>query len=475
MQNNTKLLKNTIFYSIGDVLPRVITLLLLPVYTRYLSPSDYGIISYTQTIITFLSVLGTFSLNTYVLRYYFVYEDQEERRELLGTAQLSIIILNSLILALAFMLMPNIIDWYNVQVPWNPYFKYAYIINYIDCLSIIPLVIYRIRQDAIKYVLLGLSRTILTVLLTLYLVVYKKEGLIGVFQAQLFVLLPYALLYLIILRKYSKLIIRWEYIKEGFKFSSPLIPGAIGYLLLSISDRIILERNVGLDDLGIYNVACQMSLALSIVVRSGYRSVEPELFQCYGKEGFFDFVGKIQRIFFYLCYVGALLISLFSQEVFKIMTSEVFHNGYFLVPALIVGVVMTGQNLIYGGVLLCEKRTKIQGLVTIIGAAISVLLNLLMIPLFGTHAAAVTSAFSFFIMNTILFFSMTWPGKTMRRELLLVILIPCISYLLFYVLGEISLVGIIVKCIVVVLYAVLAAWLLRIDIYKLRNFFIKER
>ena len=61
---------NTIYYSLGELLPKVISFLLLPLYTRYLSPSDYGIVSYTTTITTFLSVIGMLGLNSHVLRYF---------------------------------------------------------------------------------------------------------------------------------------------------------------------------------------------------------------------------------------------------------------------------------------------------------------------------------------------------------------------------------------------------------------------
>lgn len=474
VMSQNKIVKNTFFYSIGELLPKVISLLLLPVYTRYLTPEDYGIISYTQTIITFLSVLGTFALNTYVLRFYFIHQDENERRTLLGTSQLFIILLNVIILLLAFIVMPSIIDNCHIQVPWYPYFFLAFVINFLDCFSIIPMVVYRIRQEAVKFVILGLSRTILTVLLTLYLVVYLKNGLIGTFQAQLYVNVPYLLVYLVVMHKYARWHINWQYIKEGMNFSAPLIPGTICYMLLSVSDRIILERNVSIGDLGIYNIACQMSLALSIVIRSGYRSVEPIIFQEYGKDGYYQFVIKIQSVFFCSIYVGAMAITLFSQDIFQLMTTEAFYNGYLLVPTLIVGVIMTGQNMIYGGLLQGEGRTKLQGLATLVGAMVSVAVNLTLIPLYGIYAAAVASAVSFFIMNTIYFYAMTFPGKTMCRETILVILVPIISYPMFMVLGEISILGISIKLFVLMLYALLAIKLLNVNISHVKSLLLNK-
>lgn len=471
---DSKLLKNTLLYSVGEILPRAISLLLLPVYTRYLSPEDYGISSYTHTIILFLYVLGAFGLNTYTLRFYFVHNEDKERRTLLGTVQIAILTLNVIILAFAFLIMPSVISHYQIQVPWNPYFRLAFIINFFECFSIIPLVVYRVRQEAIKFVALGLSRTVLTVILTLFFVVYQKRGLIGTFQAQLYVIIPYSLVYLFVMQKYAKWHLDWAYLREGLKFAAPLIPGTICYQLLSVSDRIILERYVGIGELGIYNVACQIALALNIIIQSGYRALEPELFRRFGKDDFYTFVRKTQSVFFGTIYIGAFTLCLYSQEFFWMMTSKSFHMGYMLMPALVVGVIMTGKNVIYGGILQGEKRTRIVGLSTVIGAVISILVNISLIPLFGTFAAATASAVSFFVMNTILFCAMTFPGKSMYQETILELLVLGLSYPLFFILGDISVLGVIVKAVVILLYILIVMKVLRVEVKHIKSFILNN-
>ena len=75
-----KLLKDTFLYSLGEICPKVISFFLLPIYTKYLSPADYGTIAYTNTIMLFLFVLGSMSLNSFVLRYYFIWKEEQKRR-----------------------------------------------------------------------------------------------------------------------------------------------------------------------------------------------------------------------------------------------------------------------------------------------------------------------------------------------------------------------------------------------------------
>lgn len=435
---------------------------MLPIYTKYLSPSDYGIIAYAHSIQLFLFVLGALSLNSYVIRYYFIYSGDNERREMIGTIHYFIILMNIAILFLGFLIFPEVIDRFNIQVPWEPYMRLALIINFFDCFTIVPLVVYRVRQEAMKFMILGASRTILLMLVTIYLVIYKQKGVLGTFEAQLYVYIIYALLYATIIRRYSKLCLKINLLKEGLTFSLPLLPGAICYFLLTVSDRIILERNVTMAELGVYNVAASMSLALNIVVQSGYKALEPEIFKRYGKEDYYPFLNKAQKVFFAVVFICGLGLSLFSQEIFAIMTSEAFHQGYLLVPLLVLGVVFTGMNIIYGGVLQGEKRTKVQGLATVMSGVLSVSLNVILVPIWGVYAAALSSASSFMAMSLFFFWKMTYPGKRIYREIILIISLVVISYIIFYLFDSISIHSVILKII-----SLFAFSYLTIKIYKI--------
>lgn len=459
-----KIATNTIYYSIGEIVPKIIGFIMLPIYTRYLSPSDYGIIAYTNSVVLFLFLFGNFCLNTYALRFYYVHKDDKERRQMLGSINIAILALNTIILGLSFLIMPKVISEFNIQISWDPFFKLAIINNFLNCLSTVPSIIYRMRQEALKFMILGVSRTLLIVFLTVYFVVYKKSGVVGTFDAHLYVYIVYALVYILIMRKYASYSFVKKYLIEGLKFSLPLLPGTLCYIMLNMSDRVILERNVGINELGIYNVASTMSLALNIVIQSGYKSFEPEFFKRYGEDGYFDYVKKVKSIFFFLIFICALCISLFSQEVFYFMTSEAFHEGYILVPAIITGVMFSGQNIIYQGILQGEKRTKVQGMATIIGAIISVTSNLLLVPIWGTFAAAFSMGVSFVVMNIILFTKMTFPNKSMYNELILVAIMLSISYGIFWMFDSISFGGICAKFICLIIYGIISARLFRVDL-----------
>lgn len=445
-------LKNTIFYSLGEVLPKIISFLLLPVYTLFLSPTDYGIISYTTTITTFLNVIGILGLNSYVLRYYFIHKDEESRKKVLGTAFLAIGIFNAFLLGLSYIFMPYVISQYEIQVAWNPFFKLTLITNFLSCFSTIPLCLYRIQQKANKFVLLNISRTIFSVLMNLLFLVVLRKGINGYFYANLISALPFVPIYLLIISKYSSFSFSVDYLKEGLKFSLPLVPGTLAFVIINMSDRIILERNVELSQIGLYNIAVTMSSTLNIVISSGYHAFEPDIFAKYGDRGYYDFVQKVQKVYYSSIYLMGFLISLFSQEVFYFFTSEKFHESYIYVPILIFTAMISGQQIIYSAVLQGDRKTKTIGIVTIIGACTSVILNLLLVPLWGVWAAAATGALSMTTMNLLEYVTMRFPGKSIWREIILSLLVPFLTYLVFYISPDLSWQGFLLKLISILVF-----------------------
>lgn len=436
--------KNAIYYSVGEIVPRVVGFLLLPLYTRYLSSADFGILSYTNTFNLFLYTIGTLSLNSYALRFYFL-KGREEQKDMLGTVAISIGIVNLLILGLAYLILPGAIDYYEIQVPWKPFFQLALITNFMDSFCIVPFVIYRVKGAAKKYVSLGISKTLCMAAITIYMVCYLKGGLEAYYWSQIIVHIPFTIIYIIILSHHVNYRFRWPILKEGLNFSLPLIPASIGYILLNASDRIILERNVLMSELGVYNMAVTFSLALGVVVQGMSRAFEPELYGRYEKVDYQDFLRKIKSLYFTIVVIGGLAISIFSKEVFVLMTSEQFHRGYIYCPILVAMVCLQSMNNLYGMILSGDKRTKRQAVSTIVGGCVSVVLNILLIPKFGIMMAACTQLLCMFVMTFIKERSINKPRLTMGKELLVLVIMMTSSYLLYQILPSVNIISVFIK------------------------------
>ncbi len=398
-----KLIKSTVVYTLGELIPRLFSFAFLPIFTTYLSSSDYGIMSYTNSIMLFLYVLACLALNSFLLRKYYEFKTEYDRKRLIGNVSIVIIIFNVLILALAFLIGPQLSKYADLKVDFFPYFSLSILINFLEVFSIVPLVIFRIMEKPTQYVLLNVGKNVLPYLIIYYLLAYHHWGLMSFYYGRLFVNILFLIPLVYITYKHAKFDLSISLIKEGLKFSMPLMPGTIAYLLMSISDRIIMERYISLSMIGIYSIAFTLASGLGMFIQSGYRAFEPEIFKKYGEEDFSNFIEGLHRIFMFIVFSMAIAISIFSKEILQILTNGDFVNGHTLVPILIIGIVLTAENAILGSIAIAEKKTKLSMYSTLVGAMFSIAINIILIPYIGYFGAAIAYVVSFLVMNLITF------------------------------------------------------------------------
>lgn len=457
-----KLFSNTILYTIGEVVPRIISFLMMPIFTRFLTPADYGILSYTNSVISFIYIFSTLSLNSYVLRFYFDCKDEIEQRKMLGNIFCFIALVNIFVLVLLNVSGPQIIDVTNISVPWKPYFRLAVFNNFLESFSIIPMVYYRVKQNSKMFVGISLTRCVLQYVITFVMLAVCGFGIMSQYYGRLVVLLPFAMIYISIIIKHGTIILDLKQIKSALKFSLPLLPGAISYLALTSVDRIILERYVSLEIIGIYNIAYTIAMAMNMVIQSFYKAIEPNIFQKYSSDSnqttFLPYMKKINNIYNFALYICALALVVFSEEALMIVASEKFYTAALYVPFVLVGVIFSGRNLLMGCILTAEKRSVINGTSTMIGAIISLALNLVLIPKLGVIAAPITLSISYLIMNIFLK-SVTRIKFFNNWQDLIAMLLFCLSSLISFIDFSINRISVVVikiifYIIVVVVYCV---------------------
>ena len=427
-----KVIGATIFYSLGEIIPRILAFILLPILTRYLSTEEYGINSYITAVMTFMFVLASLSLNSYLLRHYFLEPDLEERKKMISEIFGVICVFNLLLLLLQIMIVPYALKYFGIKIPFYPFFFLGIINNFFDVISIIPLVLFRVQGDTRKFFILSVSRIVLQYIATYIFVVIMHQGLIGTFYGKLIINIPFGLLYLYIILKQAPIRMTYRRVKEALVFSLPLVPGNLSYLILTLSDRIILERFVDLNSLGIYSVAMTIAIALNVMIQALYKTIEPLIFKAYATSEFVRLNIKLYKYYLLLVYWGGFGIALFSKEVFLLLGSKSFQVGYKIVPAMILSVIISGVTIFLNTILIAEKKQKIISLSIFITAVISILLNVIMIPHFGYYGAIIASCSASLVSNAISHYFARLKQKFILSQLMLLTLIIGVPYLFDY-------------------------------------------
>ena len=370
--SGNKLIKNTTIYALGDIVPRLIGFISLPILTRYLTPSDYGIVNYVNTLNTFLLALGFLSVNTYFLVFYYRCKTSEEQKKLLGNLSAFVILLNSVIVIILLFFGKYFFNALGSNIDFYPYIVIAILTNFFNLFSILPAALFRVLEKPMPLTILNVSRGVIAFILTLILVIYFDYTALGVLYANLIVNFVFAFVFLYMVRNHVIWNLHFKQIKKVLAFTLPLVPGSIAYYLTTISDRILIDKYLSLNDLGIYSVAATLALILNIFSFGAYKAFEPFIFKNWGSDKFISIFENIRNSFVYVLLIGVLCLSVFSKEFFLLMTDIKFHGAYWYVPMIIIGVYSSSLSMLYGTIITAKGKTKINSLVSIIGATISV-------------------------------------------------------------------------------------------------------
>lgn len=401
MKENKQLIKNTTIYALGDIVPRLLGFISFPILTRYLSPADYGIVNYVGTLTTFMLALGFLCINTYYLVFYYRCEDDITRKKLLGNLTSFVILFNVFIVLLFVLFGPYFFSLLGSNISFYPFILIGVFTNFFNIFSILPSALYRLLEKPLMLTIINISRGIITLVLTLVLVVYFNYSALGVLLAGMLVNFIYAFVFLYISRKHIIWNLCFKQIKEVLLFSLPLVPGTLAYYVTTISDRILIDKYLSLNDLGIYSTASTLALILNIFAYGAYKAFEPFIFKTWGTEGFIKTFENIRNGFVYVLLIGVLCLSVFSKEFFQIMSNAQFHGAYWYVPMIIIGVYSSSLSMLYGTIITAQSKTKINSLINIVGAGISIVLNIFLLPLYGLVVAALVSSFSMTVMLSI--------------------------------------------------------------------------
>jgi O-antigen/teichoic acid export membrane protein len=371
---------------------------LLPLLTRWLTPAEYGINSYTNTVMLFSLAVSTLSLNTFLLRNYYKEGAGIDKKRIIGNIFLMMLLANGIVTGLELLLFPAALVWLKIGIPFHPFFLLAILNNFMEGISVIPLVIYRIRQNARTFVLINAGRVLLQFAATVLLLGYWHRGLVGVYWARIIASIPFTLLFLGIVYRNAIFRPNVEQMRKALRFSLPLLPGVLSYLFIITFDRVVLEKNVGLDSLGLYSTAATLSLALNIVVQGLYRAFEQKVFEKHGQPEYERVIDELYR-YFIACLLGAgFLVSLFSREVFLFITSARFQSAYTLVPLLTVPVILNGFITFLSVLVIAQQRQTVITRGTVLSLIVTIPATLVLIRWWGVYGAILSSALSFGIV-----------------------------------------------------------------------------
>ncbi len=397
MSNSKQFFKNTSIYVIGEVVPRLLSFITFPILTVYLTPSDYGINSYVSSITSLLFILSNLSLSTYFFVHYFRSESEEEKKVLTSTLAIFTTVYSFGLIIAFCSIGPTLLRLWGGNVDFYPYIFLGTVGMFFEVIVIYPSAIYRVIEKPTTLISFNISKSITNVIGILYVVYIQKGALKDIILMQTLISGIFGICFVFYSRKFYYFIFEKEILVKALKFSLPLVPASLSWYAFNTFDRVLIDKYLTLNDLGLFSTAATLALMLNIVTNSAYKAFEPLFFKHFGKDDFIGIYTNIKNMYIYLTLVGALFLSLFSKEFFIIFSSKEFLLAHKFVPYILIGTVASSISLLYSTIITAMGKTKHNALITIFGALCSILVNILLLKVIGIWAAILASALTYIL------------------------------------------------------------------------------
>ena len=428
MNREKTLIKNTIIYAIGNFGSKFLSLLLLPLYTSYLSPGDYGYFDLIVTAVMLLIPLITFQINDGLYRFLLDSNDSIEKTKY---------ITNSFFVTIKSLLLFNII--YIIFIQFIS-FNYSYIILlYIDSSIIVALwaQISRGLKRNIEYSISGVIITIVLLSTNIIFITVLKYGVISLIISNILAALA-AVIYLeckIKVRFYIKLKFENDSIrKKLIRYSAPLIPNVISWWCMNVSDRYFLNCYQGIEANGIYAVANKFPSILMMVNSIFYLAWQESAITEYKSKDKNQFYSKMFNLLLVLEFTTVIILLAYTKFIMGYMVDEKFELAVQFVPFLYFGAIFNAFSSFYGTGYQSSKETRGAFYTSIYGCAINILLNIILIPLIGIQGASISTMVSFLVM----WLARLWQTKKYfqikinKNKLISLMLISGVYTILYY-------------------------------------------
>jgi O-antigen/teichoic acid export membrane protein len=398
----SRLLRHAAVYGIGRILSKGISLFLLPFYTYYLTPVDYGVMEILSLVIMLAGMLAGFGISSGLMRYYYATENEDERRELVGTAVIFSIIAAGVMTAPALLFSSSLSQVLLGSPNYAFLIKLAGVQFFFSLSGDIGWVYLRAKKRSTLYVTLTQIFLGISLGLTVYLVAIKKMGLTGVFWGNA---LAAAVLWIILMGitiRESRLHFSYSNLGNMLRFGSPMVLTWIAAYTLNYSDRFFLQRFSDLTAVGLYSLAYKFGFMISMLGVQPFLLIwEAQAYEVAKRE---DAKDVFARIFVYwstiLIFCGFLL-SLFVREIFAILVSHKFGSSYLMVPAIALAYVIQGIGLYFEAGLLIQKRSKLLATIALTCMTFCLAMEGVLIYHWKSWGACASTVLSFIVFSVV--------------------------------------------------------------------------
>lgn len=394
MSKQKELVKNTIILFIGKIATQLLVFFLLPLYTKYLNPADYGYIDLVLTYIQLLIPIVILELDMGVFRYLIDNRSNINMQKKTISSTLYLIIYITFLFAIISLILTAFIN-----------IKYIFLIILDIIVTIFSNYFLQISRGLGKNVNYSIGCFIsgfITVLSNIIQIIILKKGAQSILLSAILgnsLCTIYLFISLKIYKYISRKSVDKKTNKEIIKYSIPLIPNFLSWWIVGVSDRTLITTFLDVSANGIYATATKFPSIIyslfSIFSLSWTESASLHINEKDKNEFFSSIANSVVKIFSCLsmCLIAVM------PFIFNIFIKNQYTDSYFQIPILTLGSFFNCLVLIYSAIYVAKKMTKQVAMTSIFAAIINIVINFLFIKIIGLYAASISTTVAYLTMT----------------------------------------------------------------------------
>jgi O-antigen/teichoic acid export membrane protein len=392
-------------YVAGFALRRALSVITMPVFTRYLSTAGYGVLAIVGSVQNMLEVFYEMGLGSAATRFYYDAADPAQRRRLFATLLVFSSLATAALTGLLFLVGPALWALVGGEIPFYPYLALTLGGVFLGNFAVLPRVLFRVCNQVPTFFRLSLAQSVATVALSLYCVIWLEMGPVGPVLATFVVAALFTGVYLAYLWPWVKGTVDWRLARRAVGFGAPEIPLRWGRWALRASDRLILRHFTSLSTVAFYSVGTSIAkMPFDLVGNGIHWAIVPFFYATATQESQKRSTTMFARIATYnvliLVALGLATI-MFAHELIAILASARYAEAEQVVPLIVAASLLESSFYIPSKGLYLKNKTAWLLPLFLVPAAMNIGLNFLFVPLYGMLGAACSMLLGYSVMITL--------------------------------------------------------------------------
>jgi O-antigen/teichoic acid export membrane protein len=406
MWNELKqLVKHTSIYGVGSLLGKLAGFLLIPFYTHYLRPAQYGILELLDLTMSLSVILLNMCLSAPLIRFYYEYEDQKDKARVVSTALTGVMIVAIVLCGIGLGCAKTLSTLLLKSPDYSRYLMVVCLSFFLTAVNSVTLNYFRALQRSTFVASLNLLNLVVTLTLNVYFVAFLHLGALGVLCSGLLGNLLITSIQATLTIRDVGLGIDFGKLKKFAIFGAPLIFTNLSAFALNFSDRFFLQRFRNTSVVGVYALGYKFGFMVSFLMIQPFSMIwAAKMYEIAKSEKAGPVFSRFAGYFCLALVVCALGISLVIRDVIAVIAPADFQTAYHIVPLVALSYVFQGMAYYFQSGILIEKRTEYMGVMGLIGLGGNLLLNYCLIPRSGALGAAWATMLSFALLAGLSFY-----------------------------------------------------------------------